>query len=111
MLIRKDDYQSLGGMNEVDFPITFNDVDLCLRLRNEGKSIVWLPSAELIHLESASRGKDELPEKVARAQRELSNLRAIWGRELLSDPFYNRNLNRDRAPYEGLALPPMSSGE
>lgn len=107
LLIRKTDYESLSGMNHVEFPVTFNDVDLCLRLQANGKEVVWTPHAELYHIESASRGQDELAEKTARAHRELSNLRTKWGKVLVSDPSYNRNLNRDRAPYEGLAMPPF----
>lgn len=106
LLVRKCDYQAVGGLDEVMFPVTFNDVDLCLKLKTLGKSVLWTPHAALMHKESASRGRDQLPQKAARAYRELSNLRTKWGTQLLHDPFYNRNLNRDRAPYEGLALPP-----
>lgn len=107
LVLRKADYEALGGMKHVEFPVTFNDVDLCLRLGEKRKEIVWSPQAELFHVESASRGTDELAEKTARAHRELSNLRSAWGKALLADPSYNRNLNRDRAPYEGLAMPPF----
>jgi GT2 family glycosyltransferase len=107
LVLRKADYDALAGMKHVEFPVTFNDVDLCLRLGETGKEIVWAPQAELFHVESASRGTDELVEKAARAHRELSNMRAAWGKVLLADPSYNRNLNRDRAPYEGLAMPPF----
>ena len=107
LVLRKADYDALGGMRHVEFPVTFNDVDLCLRLGQTGKEVVWSPQAELYHVESASRGTDELAEKTARAHRELSNMRASWGKILLADPSYNRNLNRDRAPYEGIAMPPF----
>ena len=107
LVIRRADYHALGGLDEAAFPVTFNDVDLCLRARARGQSVVWTPQAELLHFESASRGRDELPQKAARAYRELSNLRKRWGKVLLHDPFYNRNLNRDRVPFEGLALPPF----
>lgn len=111
LVLRKADYDALGGMKHVEFPVTFNDVDLCLRLGETGKEIVWTPQAELFHVESASRGTDELAEKTARAHRELSNMRSAWGKVLLADPSYNRNLNRDRAPYEGLAMPPFKKVE
>jgi len=107
MVVRKADYEELGGLDQHAFPVTFNDVDFCLRMRESGKAVLWSPRAKLIHAESASRGQDNiLAEKRARAMRELNNLRRRWGDVLLHDPFYNRNLNRDRAPYEGLALPP-----
>jgi GT2 family glycosyltransferase len=108
LVIRRADYQELGGLDATAFPVTFNDVDLCLRVRARGQTVVWTPQAELLHFESASRGQDELPQKAARAYRELTNLRKRWGDVLLHDPFYNRNLNRDRVPFEGLALPPFA---
>lgn len=111
LVLRKADYEALGGMKHVEFPVTFNDVDLCLRLAEAGKDVVWTPQSELYHVESASRGSDELAEKTARAYRELSNMRSAWGKVLLADPSYNRNLNRDRAPYEGLAMPPFKKVE
>ncbi len=111
LVLRKADYEALGGMKHVEFPVTFNDVDLCLRLAEAGKDVVWTPQSELYHVESASRGSDELAEKTARAHRELSNMRSAWGKILLADPNYNRNLNRDRAPYEGLAMPPFKKIE
>lgn len=109
LLLRKSHYDNLNGMNTVDFPITFNDVDLCLRLAETGVEVVWTPHAELYHLESASRGKDELAEKTARAHRELTNLRSAWANVLFRDSSYNRNLNRDRSPYEALAMPPFQT--
>ncbi len=111
LVLRKADYEALDGMKQVEFPVTFNDVDLCLRLGAAGKEVVWSPQSELYHVESASRGTDELAEKTARAHRELSNIRSAWGKSLLADPTYNRNLNRDRAPYEGLAMPPFKKVE
>src|SRR5690606_23120418 len=36
MLLRKTTYQEIGGLNETHFPVTFNDIDLCLRIRQAG---------------------------------------------------------------------------
>lgn len=110
LLLRKADYLAVGGLNPRDYPVGFNDVDLCLKLRRRGLSVVWTPNARLIHAESATRGKDEAPEKAARAQREMTMLRERWGNALYHDPAYNPNLALDvhTAPYTGLALPPRS---
>ena len=56
MLVRKATYLKVGGFDEVNLPVAFNDVDFCLRLRRAGFLIVWTPHAELYHHESASRG-------------------------------------------------------
>ena len=65
MLTRRSDYLAVGGMDEIRFPISFNDVDYCLRLREIGKRIVITPHAQLLHVGSASRGKDDEPDKAA----------------------------------------------
>jgi len=108
LLTRKKDYLAVDGLNEVDFPVAFNDVDYCLKLRQQGKRIVWTPFVDIIHAESASRGSDNSPEKMARAQKEMNNLKHKWGYELMHDPFYNPNLNLDHlsGPFNGLAIPP-----
>tara|TARA_R110001599_G_scaffold60939_3_gene169259 strand:+ start:22329 stop:24677 length:2349 start_codon:yes stop_codon:yes gene_type:complete len=110
LLLRKADYLAVGGLNPRDYPVGFNDVDLCLKLRRRGLSVVWTPNARLIHAESATRGKDEAPEKAARAQREMTMLRERWGNALYNDPAYNPNLALDvyTAPFTGLALPPRN---
>jgi hypothetical protein len=46
----------VGGLDEVNLPVSFNEVDLCLRVGHRGYRVVWTPFAELFHLESASRG-------------------------------------------------------
>ncbi len=108
LLIRKRDYLAVGGLDERAFPVAFNDVDLCLKLRKKGKTIVWTPHAQLLHAESASRGKEDTPQKRARAQREIDQLRLRWGSTLLRDPAYHPSLSLDSSSHAfgALALPP-----
>jgi GT2 family glycosyltransferase len=108
LLLRKRDYLALGGMDPLAFPVAFNDVDLCLKIRRSGKTIVWTPHARLLHAESASRGHEDTPQKRARAQREVDLLRQRWGAVLLRDPAYHPSLNLDphSHAFGGLALPP-----
>jgi GT2 family glycosyltransferase len=108
MLLRKDDYRAVGGMDAIRFPINFNDVDLCLKLRAAGKRIVFTPHARLRHIESASRGSDDRPDRVARFRRELTNLRSRWGEALMADPYYNPLLSLDPVPFSALAWPPRA---
>jgi GT2 family glycosyltransferase len=110
LLMKKSDYLALNGMDEQAFPVAFNDVDLCLRLRAQGKAIIWTPFAKLLHAESASRGKEDSPQKQARAQREIEQLRQRWAYPLLHDPFYHPGLNLDAHSHAfgGLALPPRN---
>ncbi|GKQ49959.1 glycosyltransferase family 2 protein [Bradyrhizobium sp. Ce-3] len=108
LLMRKCDFLAVGRMDEIRFPISFNDIDLCLKLRQLGKRIVFTPDAKLVHLESASRGRDSEPDRKARFKRELSMLRAKWGEVLLDDPYYSPLLGLDSTPFSSLAWPPRS---
>lgn len=93
LLVRRDTYLRVGGLDAQSLPVAFNDVDLCLRLRETGLWNVWTPFATLLHHESATRGSDsDDPEKTARAERERRHMRARWGPLLDHDPAYNPNL-------------------
>ena len=108
MLTRRADYEQVGGFDEINFPINFNDVDYCLKLRALGKRIVFTPHAQLLHLESASRGQDRGTDRAARFERELRILRARWLDVLIEDPFYSPQLSLDSVPFSALAWPPRS---
>ena len=56
LLLRRSDYLAVNGLDEVLFPVNFNDVDLCLKLRARGYRIVFTPHTALLHFESATRG-------------------------------------------------------
>jgi GT2 family glycosyltransferase len=110
LFLRRADYFHLGGMDSDSFPVAFNDVDLCLKIRSSGKAIVWTPHAKLLHAESASRGQEDTSQKKARAQREIELLRKKWGYVLLRDPAYHPSLNLDpnSQAFGGLATPPRA---
>jgi len=57
LLTKKSLYYDAGGMDEVNLPVNFNDIDYCLCLRSLGYSVVFEPAARLYHYESYSRGK------------------------------------------------------
>ena len=92
MMLKKTNWESVGGMDE-SLGVTFNDVDLCMRLRREGLRILMCPDAGLIHNESASRGSEDTPQKVERFHQEIRVFVHRWADELeKGDPFYNPNL-------------------
>ncbi|NBC47504.1 MAG: glycosyltransferase, partial [Gammaproteobacteria bacterium] len=78
LLLRRGLYEEIGGLDSMRFPINFNDVDLCLRIRERGLALVWTPFARLEHVESASRGTDADPAAAARSRREEHHLRQCW---------------------------------
>ncbi|GEO38402.1 hypothetical protein SAE02_25500 [Skermanella aerolata] len=95
LVMRRSCFIKVGGFNEKNLAVAFNDVDLCLRVREAGFDIVWTPFAELYHLESASRGTDMAPEKAERFARELMYMRTRWSEVLDNDPYYSPNLTLD----------------
>jgi GT2 family glycosyltransferase len=107
MLLRKEIFCEVGGFDEVNLAIAFNDVDLCLRIRECGYRIVWTPNAELYHWESVSRGSDLAPEKIERFRRENKYLAERWPAVIAHDPYYNPNLTLEREDF-GLAFPPRT---
>ena len=90
----RDRYLAVGGLDESNFPIAFNDVDLCLRLNRQGWQSLYEPRATLIHHESVSRGLDRDPVGAARFAGELAALQQLWGTQEAIDPFHHPELSR-----------------
>ncbi len=105
LVLRREVFEEVGGFDEKNLSVAFNDVDLCLRIRERGYRNLWTPYAELYHLESASRGPEESLEKQARFRNEVLYMKSRWGQALLHDPYYNPNLTLDREDFS-LAFPP-----
>lgn len=105
LVVRRSLYRQLGGLNEIDLAVAFNDVDFCLRVRQAGYAVIWTPHAVLFHHESATRGQDDTAEKMARAAREIDYMRRHWPDLIANDPAYSPNLSLDRFDCQ-LAWPP-----
>lgn len=95
LVVDKAKFLSVGGLDETEFAVAYNDVDLCLKLQREGLRNVYTPHAVLLHYESMSRGTDMSKENLPRYRRELNALRERWGTEDYSDPLHNPNLDRN----------------
>jgi GT2 family glycosyltransferase len=106
LAIRRDTYLEAGGLDE-RLAVAFNDVDFCLRVRALGYRNLWTPFVDIIHHESASRGREDTPEKQARFQQEVEFMRERWAGILHADPNYNPNLTLETVNFE-LAFPPRS---
>ncbi len=105
LVVRKSVYEEAGGMNEEDLKVDYNDVDFCLRLREAGYRNVYTPYARLIHLESASRGRNADPAQRPGRLKEAAYMKERWGNLLLNDPAYSPNLTLDYGNFS-LAWPP-----
>ena len=100
LTVRREVYRMAGGCEQDNLPITWNDVDLCLRIRALGLHVLWTPHARLLHLEQATRGSDETPERQARYQRERVWMRARWNGALDADAFLSPSLRPSEDPNE-----------
>lgn len=106
LAVKKEHFLGVGGLNETDLTVAFNDVDFCLRLRKLGLRNVYTPFAELYHHESATRGYEhECPIKQARFVRECEYMTRTWGSMFGMDPAYNPNLTLNAGNF-GLASNP-----
>ena len=104
LMIRRSLYQKVEGLDEVNVPNGYGDVDLCLRLRELGLTNVYTPYAALVHHESATRSRNI-------EVWELQYMRRRWPQELLNDPYLNPNLNRSGqySPDPTIAQPDISA--
>lgn len=105
LIVKRDIYKQVGGMDESNLATIFNDVDFCLKIRESGYRNIWTPYAELIHHESASRGYEDTPEKIQRFEKEANYMIKKWSKILLNDPAYSPNLTLEFTDFS-LAWPP-----
>jgi hypothetical protein len=105
LLVRRTVFEAVGGLNERDLAVAFNDIDLCLAIRSAGWRIVYTPFAELLHLESATRGAEDTVAKKARFAKECAFMKRKWGPLLEQDPYYNLNLSLDSEDFSLAASP------
>jgi len=86
----------IGGWNE-DLPIAFNDVDLCLKMREKGYRIIYTPHAKLYHHESISRGVDKADDPVFNTS--IAYMLSRWSTPSYKDPYFNPIFSRKSERY------------
>ncbi|KMO44905.1 glycosyl transferase [Methylobacterium tarhaniae] len=88
LAVARHKFEAVGGLDAEAFPVDFNDIDLCLRLRERGWTSVWTPRAVLAHHESVSRGPSVGPAR-ARFEAEANRFAARWRAVIRDDPYYH----------------------
>ncbi len=78
LCVARRKYETVGGFDEKHYPVTLNDVALCLKLQEAGFFNIYSADAEAYHLESESRGADEDAKKAARRSDELKQFNHCW---------------------------------
>jgi GT2 family glycosyltransferase len=105
LLCRRDAFESVGGFDEADLRVAYNDVDLCLKIGKAGYRIIWTPNAVAEHRESLSRGNDFKPEHQARFFHENMVMETRWGAALKHDPHYGAYFSRQSGIFSDLKDP------
>lgn len=99
MMVKRSAFEEAGGFTQ-ELAVAFNDVDLCLKMREKGYLIVYDPFVEATHYESASRGDEYTKEKAERFRAEEAYMKKRWAPLYeAGDPYYNPNLSLARWDY------------
>lgn len=104
LLIRKSVWEEVKGLDEQAFRVSYNDVDLCLKVRERGYKILWTPFVVLVHHGSVSQQQEAAePAKARKAQqrfgKEQEAMLRKWLPQLARDPAYNRHLSLTHRDY------------
>lgn len=95
LMTKRHIFWQVGGFDETDFAVAFNDIDLCLKIGSAGYRVLYTPHALLYHHEAHSKTSRDLvphPQEVAR-------MRSKWDKVIERDPFYSPNLTRNDEDY------------
>lgn len=95
LMTRAKVFWEAGGFDEENFPIAYNDVDLCLKMARRGYRVLFTPHALLYHHEAYSKRMKDL----APGPKEAAELRRRWAAVIEDDPFYSPHLTRRREDY------------
>lgn len=93
LLVKKSIYDEVGGLDEENLTVAFNDIDFCLKVMQAGYRNIWTPNALLYHYESLTRGYEDTPEKQKRFNQEVAYMQKRWRQLIDNDPYYNPNLS------------------
>ena len=94
MVVERAKFDKVGGFDEKAFPVALNDVDLCLKLNQQGHRSYYTPHAVLTHKESASRAHDRSKSRNRAYESEVRIFRERWHKVIDNDPCYNPWLSR-----------------
>lgn len=103
LMTRADVFREVGGFDQENLPIDFNDVDLCMKIRACGYRIIYTPYAVLYHHESASKGHREILPEVE----QVNYIKQRWRDQIANDPYYSPNLTREEENYSLRRLMPI----
>lgn len=96
LMVRRSIYDEVGGLDEELFKVSYNDVDLCLKVSAQGYLVVWTPHALLLHEGSVSQihvDPSAFVAKIKRFRSEQHGMMSKWLPIMANDPAYSPNLS------------------
>jgi O-antigen biosynthesis protein len=100
LMIETEKFKAIGGF-DLNFPVAYNDIDLCIRALKKGLFNVVCQAVTLVHHESVSRGVDAADlATVKRLRDELRRLQEAHPDYYEFDPFHNPNLDPKSPDFE-----------
>jgi len=95
MMVPAKLFWQCGGFDTENFPVAYQDVDLCLKLRQQGYQVLFTPHAQLYHYEAISKRVEHLRPDLP----EVTLFQTRWRQFIEHDPFYSPNLTRNSEDY------------
>jgi O-antigen biosynthesis protein len=99
LMTRRELFDEVGGLSP-SFPMNYNDMDYCLKLRATGHRVLYDPDLTLYHFESSSRSTEV-------EEWEKDRLKERWLPLTAVDPYANPNMRngqpRISAPFAWMA--------
>ncbi len=94
MMIKKDLYQLVGGMDQHKYPVLFSEVDLCLKVTQKNYKVVWTPWVTLQQngVGSMVRQRSKIVSEAA-ISFEITNIYQHWLPKLTADRHYHPYLS------------------
>ncbi|WP_285348522.1 glycosyltransferase [Pseudomonas sp. ME-P-057] len=93
LLVRRSVFEHVGALDAEAFADSFSEVDLCLRVREQGYLVVWTPFSVMALGAAPVKTRDD--EAQQRQTRELEALYLRWLPIIARDPAYNPSLTLD----------------
>ena len=95
MIIKKSTFEEIGGF-DTSFPVAYNDIDICLKVRDRGLLVMYEPYVEAYHYESKTRGYEDTDEKKKRLLEDTNRLKNKWEKYFNeNDKYFNINFRND----------------
>jgi GT2 family glycosyltransferase len=102
LMIKADVFKKVGGFDPL-LAVGFNDIDLCLRIRESGLKVLYDGHAVLYHRESATR----MTSKQLRHPKDTALMSARWADVIAgSDPYFSPSFSNE-APAEHIVANPI----